>query len=1118
MKKFSLDKRAVLKLLFFMNLKIFFLFICIMPASASIYSQNTKLDVSVKNYSLERVFEQIENQSEFTFLYSVDDIDDYTNISIDIKGESVEEILEKCLENTSLTYEIEDKLVVVRQKEHAVTPKVGSQEKKEVKGTVIDEKGEGLPGVNVVVKGTVIGTSTDIDGNFTIEVDNLNETLVFSFIGFLSKEVKIDNNTNISVVLYEDTENLSEVVVVGYGVQKKANLTGSVTSVKPDQLVAKPSTTLSAALQGTMPGVSVVQESGQPGADGGTIRIRGLSSLDNNAKGPLDNDVNGPLVIVDGIPSSIDDVDVNDIESMSVLKDAASTSIYGTRGGNGVILITTKNGKGQKMQVSLNSYVAWQSPTNLPEFVSSADYAKYKNIAAVNDGKEKLFTDEQIKKYADGSDPDNYPNTDWVDLLYQGSGFQQSHHVALKGGDEINSFMLSVNYKSQEGIIDNTSNDKYGVRFNLNSKPYERLETGINFSFNRADFEEPSNPYTGGFYQVIRQTYKLNSTITHKYSDGNYGYGSDGNPIAWIDQGSVGERIRTRALGKLYANLNVADNLYVRGEFAMNYFVNDESCFTKDIQYYGFGTGDKVKYQGPNKLEDKYYRHTKYTSRVIVNYNKTIKEDHTIGLMAGIEREDYRFDENEMMRKGFPSNALFEINAGPETGQTMEGWAKETALLSYFGRINYSYKDKYLFEANIRRDGSSSLADGHRWGNFPSFSAAWRLSEEDFIKDTDFHNLKLRASWGQSGNPSGAGAYSAYDRMFVKGGYPLGGSMVAGIGYKKDVEAGNPLLSWETITMWNIGVDAGLLDGKLNITADYFDKLTEDIILEVPISQTFGLKAPKQNSASVSNKGLELAIDYNNKIGDLSYNVGLNMTFINQQVEKLDGYATERIDGSRIDRIGSAMNSYYGWKAIGYFDDADELANSAKRTGSEKLGDLRFEDINNDGKIDDDDKVILGDAMPEISFGMNLGLNYKDFDFMMVLQGAANYEMNYRSESASPLYGGNNIQQYQTDFWTPDNKNAANPRLSGGATNLYNSSFFVHDASYLRLKNIQLGYSLPKSILEKWNVEKVRFYVSGQNLLTIADVPEGFDPEMPSGNGAKYPQVKVYSFGVNVNF
>jgi TonB-linked SusC/RagA family outer membrane protein len=1074
------------------------------------FSQSQKFSFDKKTSSIVDVFKYIDEKSNYNFLYESDDIINVERKDIKFSQLSINEVLELILKNTDLQYKIVDKYITIsflnhnKQNEKAIT----------ISGIVTDVKQETLPGVSIMIPGSSTGTVTDIDGRYELSIPASTTSLLFSYIGMQDTKISIGDKTTINIEMTEDAIGLDEVVVVGYGTQKKANLTGSVASVDIETMSTKTATNVSTALQGSLPGVTITQSSGQPGNDGGTIRIRGVSSFSNN----------GPLVIIDGIVGELDIIDPNDIKSISVLKDAASTSIYGTRGGNGVILVTTKKGKrNEEVTVSYNTYLAWQTPTNLIEMLDSEGLAKVVNQQNLNDGKPLTYSPEDIKKYADGSDPDNYANTDWLDELFQGSGFMQNHHLSLKGGSEKSNYMLSISYRTQEGIIENTFNDRYGMRFNLNSNPYERLETGITFNYTRTDFKEPSNPFSGNnFYQVIRQAYKLHPTIVNKYSNGTYGYGSDGNPIAWLEQGSNSKKIINKITGKLFANLRLIDNLFLNTSFGIRSNNIDASNFTKDITYYNPTSGDISKYQGPNSLKNELKRSYTVNTRAILNYNKEIASNHEIGFLAGIERDDYRYDYDNLYRKDFPVNTLSEIDVAPEAGQTMEGYAKEAVLLSYLGRINYAYKHKYLFEANIRRDGSSRFTDGNRWGTYPSFSAGWRVSEEPFLKSLKLlRNFKIRGSWGQTGN-FGAGYYDGYNTLITTNGYPFDDAMSAGIG--NNPTAGNESLTWETLTMSNIGVDANInLNnyGSIELTTDIFKKLTEDILLDVPVSATFGLDAPKQNSASVENKGLELDIKYRNSFGDLKLDLGLNVAFISQEITELSDGKTQEINGDYIKRVGESINSFYGYKCIGYFKDDADVANSAHRKSYEQIGDLKYADLNGpdgkpDGKIDNYDKVILGDRMPETTYGISASLDYKGFDFSMLLQGATDYQMMESGQVRPNLESTNGLKRL-LDSWTPENTDASSPRLASSRLNTTTSSYWVQDVTYLRLKNIQIGYTLPKNIIKVLKIRNVRLYLSGQNLATFTNLDYGFDPEGNGGYGT-YPQVKIYSVGLNVNF
>ncbi|MBI9063897.1 MAG: SusC/RagA family TonB-linked outer membrane protein [Marinilabiliaceae bacterium] len=580
-----------------------------------------------------------------------------------------------------------------------------------VSGTVVNEQGETLPGVNVFEKENVTnGVITGVNGAYSINVSSSDAVLIFSFIGFDTQEVNLNGRQNIDIILQEEVTGLDEVVVVGYGTQKKVNVTGAVAAISTEALENRPVTNVTNALQGLMPGATIIQNSGQPGKDMGSIRIRGIGTL-NNAN---------PMYVVDGmVVGGMNDIDPNDIASISVLKDAASAAIYGSRASNGVVLITTKKGSKKEPTLKYDGNVGWQQPTDLLEYLPSWEYAGLYNTARLNQGQEAAYSQEEIEKFRNGSDPDNYPNTDWLGLLYKKSGFQQSHRAELSGGSDNSTYMISMGVLDQDGVIDHTNYTRYNARANITSS-YKKFTVALNMSFSHGVTKEPTNPYTGDMYQIIRQVNRIAPFVPYKYSTGEYGYIADGNPIAWMDLGAVrNEKYRkTRGIGRI--GYDIMKGLKIEEIIGYEYTGSSDEKFIKDIQYNNWKTGDPTLYQGPNSQYDKRQDQQLLNLQTLLTYNRTFGA-HSISVLAGYSQEMTRTDWNSSYRKDFLNNELWEINAGSADGQVAEGSAYEYALQSYFGRLSYAFNDKYLLEANIRRDGTSRFSANNRWGTFPSF-------------------------------------------------------------------------------------------------------------------------------------------------------------------------------------------------------------------------------------------------------------------------------------------------------------------------------------------------------------------------------------------------------------
>lgn len=966
-----------------------------------------------------------------------------------------------------------------------------------IKGVVKDKTNQPLPGASVLVKGSKTGASTDAQGAFTISAPSKG-TLVVSYIGFEQQEVAIHGSTFLNIVLNENTKGIDEVVVVGYGAQKKVNLTGAISTVTSKTLKSMPANNAASMLQGRMPGVTITQNTGQPGKENISIRVRGVGTMNNS----------DPMVIVDGLEGSMSDLNPADIESITTLKDAAASAIYGTRAANGVILITTKRGTEGAPKLSYNGYAGFQKPTNLPNHLSSYEYAKLLNEGLKNEGKTPQYTDAEIEAFRNGT----APNTDWLDLLLQGSGFTQNHNLSLTGGSASARYMVSLAYYNQEGLVKHTSQDRYTARINFDSKIYKWLNFGINSSLSQRKITQPTNPFVGiGVDQFFRQANRIPGTIANMNDKGEFIKSHvDGNPIAWIESGGKGTSYYSHAVGSTYLEFNIMEGLTVKGLAGIDYSLDDGRTHIKNIYY----AGGLV--QGPNSKEDYLSRDMTTTLQLTMNYEKRI-QDHTFKALLGAARESYSNNTTKGYRKNFPSDELTDLDAGSTEGMTSNGTSLDTRLGSFFGRVNYDYQGKYLFEANVRRDASSKFASDVRNGVFPSFSAGWRISEESFLKDVQWlSNLKLRASWGKLGNHR-TSSYQYLATISAGQGYPFGGAMVDGASQTK---ANNPQITWETTTEWDLGLDADIKNGLLTIGIDYYNRLTEDILTKLPVSAVYGLEAPVSNIGAMRNTGIEVQLGHHNKIGDFDYNVSAYGAYNKNNVEKYPNPST----GDLLQKEGNPWNAYYGYECIGKFQTDQDAKTLPNRTGTEKAGDLRYKDQDGDGKITSKDRIVIGTAEPKYTFGLNIDMKYKDFDFSAFFQGAADVYRTFNRELFWGFIDGANAQERHLDRTIVENgkivKEGYYPRVlpNNYAINSSLSTFNVMKSDYLRLKNLQLGYNLPKSILGK-KIERARIYVSGQNLLTFTNFSKDADPEVASGYASySYPQVKFYTFGVDITF
>lgn len=705
------------------------------------------------------------------------------------------------------------------------------------KGLVKDATGESVIGASVVVKGTTNGTITDFDGNFSLDGIKKGDVIVISYVGYQTQEIKW-NGSPLNVILKEDSKTLSEVVVVGYGTQKKANLSGSVAMVDSKELENRPIQNVSSGLQGLMPGVAITGTNGAPGQDAGKIRVRGIGTL-NEA---------GPYILVDGIETgTLSAVDPNDIESISVLKDAASAAIYGSKAANGVVLITTKRGKTGQTKISYSGYLSFQNATNMIERMGSYEYASLLNQALEAEGMSKRFNDTELQKFKDGNDP-LYPDTDWYDLAYK-TGVQHRHNVNINGGSENVKYMASLGYLNQTGILPNAGREQFNARTNLDMKINKRLSARMNLSFIKNDYSDASSAYYGGSSdQIIRQLNLIAPWIVARYDDGTWGTISDGSPIAWLDSGMKVNRDNYNFSGMAAVDYEIFDGLKLTLQGAYVNNLQNYNYFQKYIKY------NENKESDPSQLDERFYKWDRTNYDALLNYNKNFGKHNIKGLL-GWHTEKYNYKYQKAVRKKFPNNELTDMNAGDASTQSNEGYTAELAMISWFARINYDFAGKYLLEANIRADASSRFAEGHRWGYFPSFSGAWRISEEAFMesaKDSWLSGLKIRASWGQLGNQDALSGsnndyYPALNTYNLDSKYAFGGSLNSGY-YQRKYRL--ETISWEKASTWGVGVDFTLFN-KLNGSLDYYNRKTTGIIMDVTVPKEFALDAYKDNVGSM---------------------------------------------------------------------------------------------------------------------------------------------------------------------------------------------------------------------------------------------------------------------------
>ncbi|WP_430814210.1 SusC/RagA family TonB-linked outer membrane protein [Carboxylicivirga sp. RSCT41] len=1085
-----------------MRLTMVMLIVTLMNLSASTYSQNKNVSLKLKNATIEEALKQIQTNLGIDIYFQTEMIPQGSTVDFETQSATVAEVMDAVLKDTGLTYRMIDDNMVIVPRQSSVNTK--AQQGVTVSGTVTDVNGEPLPGVTVTIEGTTTGTITGIDGTYTLQNVEEGSVLLYSFIGFETQNISVAGRTTIDVTLVEEVTDLNEVVVVGYGTQKKANLTGAVSAVKGEELAKRTVTDTRLALQGAATGVTVIDRGGVPGSEDVSIKIRGNTSLSAGSN---------PLVLVDGIEMPIKEVNPTDIESVSVLKDAASSSIYGSRAANGVILITTKRGKEGDFKVTYDGHMGWQTPATLPESVSAADYLMLVNEAKVNAGLQPKYSQDYIDRTVAGDDPVNYPYTNLFEELYE-TAPMQNHALRVSGGTEKARISLSMNYLDQDGMLKNINTKRYGLRLNTDFIVNDRLNLRADISFNRRDNDKPSR-----VNDAISNIVGTSPVFVSKYPNGLYGLNKDNrSPLAALEVGGETEEQSELLNMKAGFDYKILNGLKWTTDVSYKTLSNRTHRFLAEYQFMDpFDETRQVTQWYPSELFDNRWHEQETNFRSLVNYNKSFG-NHGFKALAGFEAIEHKEYWLEGARKNIYSPDYAELNTGdPETIDN-SGYRKDWALVSYFGRVNYDYNQKYLLEANFRYDGSSRFAEGNKWGFFPSFSAGWRVSEEDFLAGTDFlDNLKLRASWGELGNQD-IGYYKFTSPVFA--GYDYSFNDKEASGYSQWYYA-NEDVTWETTQILDLGFDLTMWQGKLGVVADWFQKDTHDVLMTLPISTMVGLAPSESNVGNIRNTGWEVSITHQNRIGEFEYGVGFNLSDIKNEVVSLAGQEAV-IKGWNILKEGEAVWALYGYKSDGLFQSQQEIDDAAQQPNHADLkpGDIKLVDLNGDEVIDDEDRTIIGSDIPRYTYSIDLNMRYKGFDLNAMFQGVAQAE-NY-------FYGapneGPNFEIFTTtralDRWTPDNPNASFPRLEDASNKnnyLYND-FWIRDASYFRMKNLQIGYSFKQNVLEKLQIERLRLYVGGTNLFTVTDVESGLDPETYDGRPSYYPPVSTYLVGMQVTF
>ncbi len=1076
------------------------------------------ITISFSNITLKEAMNRIEQSSGYTFFYDGNQVDTRQKVSLDVRNTPLDKVMDALFKETGISYEVTSTQVAL----FAVGQSLSSATERQVTvtGKVTDKNGEAIIGANISVPGTSIGTITDMDGNYTLTVPQ-GATLQISYIGYVTLKIKAGSQDIIQ--LSEDAETLSEVVVVGYGSQKKVNVIGSIATVDSKSLEARATADVSNMLTGQLSGVTITQSSGNPGQDAGTIRVRGVGSFGATPE---------PLVLVDGMPGSLSDLTPADIDNISVLKDASSAAIYGSRAANGVILVTTKKGKEGKARVTYNGSVGMSQATELPDFAHSYEYAEFYNMAMGTE----TYTPEMIQKYRDGSDPDNYADEMYLEELLGGHALQTKHELSVSGGTNKVQYMASLGYLRQNGLLENNYYNRYNARINLNAELASNLTLSTRVSGMTSDRHEPSTPGildNSGFKGIISNAVRFPGLTPSYLQNGEVGLGPklQGTPVAWVDCASFYREDFDKFNGNIELAWKPIKGLTLKAIGGYNYTLSQVRTYRADLIL----TGNKST--GPSTLGHSMARTVYKTFQAVADYTTTIADKHNLSVLAGYTWEDENERSLSGNRSNFPSDDVPHLGAGGADGQTNDGGGYDWAIQSLFGRLTYNYDQRYLFEATARYDGSSRFPTDTKFGFFPSVAAGWRVSEESFWKENEdlsswFNSLKVKASYGVLGNNNiGNYPYQSVYSLGSKQNYVFGGVYTQGAAVTTYVD---PTLKWERTRTFDVGIETAFFNNKLTFNASYFQRKTTDVLYKPAASYSaiFGLSISEVNTGELENKGWEFEIGHNHSIGDFRYHINGNFSIIKNEVKTLGmGNVTQNngMVGNGSDLfIGYPMQMFYGYKTDGVFltdaEVSDWYDQSSIAKGS-KAGDIRYLDLTGDGKVTADDKTFLGSRIPKYTFGLNLGAEYKGFDFSMLIQGVADVNGMLSVYAGHAFYQEGNIQRWQMEnCWNvqQDNRYPEYPRLevmsNAGSNNTLTSDFWVLNASYVKVRNIQLGYTLPQTVSQKFGASNLRFYVTLDNPLSFDSYREGWDPENTNNNGQYYPTMSTYTFGLTLKF
>ncbi len=1124
---------------FFLIMKLTWAFILILnlQMSASVWSQTSTMSLKLRNSTLQELFTKIEKSSEYRFFYNNDEVDVNQRISVDAEDKTIGAILETVLKGLPYKFkESENKLIVIERIEKETNTLVANtQQGKKVTGKVTDASGASLPGVSVVVKGTTTGIVTDNDGNYSLVNIPENATLQFSFVGMKGQEITVGKKTTVNVKLEEETIGIEEVVAVGYSTQKKIAVIGAISSVNAKEIRTSTSANTVNMLTGKLPGLRVTQRTGEPGDYATDYDIRGFGA---------------PLTVVDGVPRDFIKLDPNEIESISILKDA-SAAIYGVKGGNGVILITTKKGGKGQPEFNYTATYGVSQIANSPEILNAYQYATLTDESYINANNTPPYSKDILEQYKNGS----LPSTNWFDLVVRKYSPQQQHNINVSGSTEKVKYFLSLGYFEEDGIYKtgDINSNRYNFRSNITADLTKNLQAEFLINGIMDKKNSPAES-TGSIFQAL---WSMKPTISI-YANDNPSYLSNmddaTHPLAITNSSITGYNKNTNKTfnGSFALNYKIPliPGLKARILYAYDNAYGFNKIWKKQFNLYSYDSSTKIysvtgSRNSPTTLTQNFSESTVSTAQASLEYEKSFTGEHNIKALLLVEERKFSGLSFNGSRQ-YSLDAVDQLYAGNTLNQAVtSGNIDPNVNQGLVGRLNYDFKRKYLVEGSFRYDGSSKFAEGHKWGFFPAISAGWRITEEPFLKNkvAFLDNLKLKASYGKLGDDASSTYQYLSGYNYPSSNYMLNGTLVNGLGFRG---LPNFNLTWYTSTLANIGFDADFWKGKLHVEADFFSKKREGLLTtrNLSLPSSVGANLPQENLNSDLTKGFELTFIHRDQIGEVGYSIGGNVSFTRTKNLYIERSPSNNSFKNWRDNNSYRWNdNYFGYKIIGQFQTMEEIKNSPIEDGNGNRnllpGDLKYEDLNKDGIINDDDYQNVGrnSRTPEINFGLTLGVQWKGFDLNALFQGASGFTVSYIGTIAldGPLAWGRNGLNNFMDRWHKEDMfdpNSAwipgkypSTRIKGGTTssadwNYQPSDYWLKDATYLRLKSIQLGYTFPASTFgSKLFFKSLRVYVNGFNLVTWSGLNSLVDPEHTNSNyGNTYPITKNYNVGVNLTF